>query len=195
MVICHLDEIGMDRYALGLLAEEEISVFEEHLLICASCQERLAENDVFVKAMQGASARYVKERGNRQSGGKRRGPMLVAVAAGLFLSAGAAAWQLAKLTGQPAIVRLEAYPGGTAGTQAPAGRKLLLYFDMLGLPDLPSYELEIVDRWGNPVTRVNARPGSAPAPALRAGSYYIRLYAGGGQLLREYGFEALDRSR
>ena len=40
------------------------------------------------------------------------------------------------------------------------------------------------------------KPGTAAAvPALRAGSYYIRLYAPGGQLLREFSFEVLNRQR
>jgi hypothetical protein len=189
----HLDETAMDHYALGLMPEEEISVFEEHLLVCDSCQERLAQNDVFVKAMQAASAEYVKEKGNGRPDGRPRVPILIALVAGLLLAAGAVVWHLAQSIGQPATVSLEAYQGAAVGAEAPAGRELVLHFDMLGLPDLPSYELEIVDRWGNPVLRVNAAPGSAAVPALRAGSYYIRLYARGGLLLREYGFEVLNR--
>ena len=186
--------MSMDRYALGLMAEEESSEFEEHLLLCSDCQERLAENDAFVKAMQAASVEYVKEKGRTTQPLKMgRAPTLVAVAAGILLWAGAVVWQRAQAGEQPAIVKLAPY--GSSGAKAPAGRKLLLYLDILGLPDLPSYELEIVDRWGNPVLRVSAKPGSVPAPALRAGSYSTRLYAGGGQLLREYRFEVLDRPR
>jgi hypothetical protein len=190
----HLDEVGMDRYALGCMADEENAVVEEHLLICTGCQQRLAENDVFVKAMRAASAEYVRKRSNRRSGGKRRGSTVAALAAGLLLSVGAAGWQLAQRAGPPAIVKLEAYRGAARGTQAPAGRKLVLRFDMSGLPDLPSYELEIVDRWGNPVTRAKAQPGLAPVPALRAGTYFVRIYAAGGQLLREYGLEVSEGS-
>ncbi len=185
----------MDQYALGLMPEEEISGFEEHLLVCGSCQERLSQNDAFVKAMQAAGAEYVKERGNERPVRRALVPILAALSGGLLLAAGAAAWHLAHLTSQPATVSLEAYRGAAVGAQAPAGRELILHFDMLGLPDLPSYELEIVDRWGNSVLRVKAAPGSAVVPALRAGSYYIRLYARGGQLLREYGVEVLNRRR
>ncbi len=185
----------MDQYALGLMPEEEISVFEEHLLLCGSCQERLAQNDAFVKAMQAAGAKYVKEDAEGRFGRRVRAPILATCAAGLLLAFGAVGLHLAQSTGQPAVVSLEAYRGAAVGAQAPAARKLVLRFGLAGLPDFPSYELEIVDRWGTPVLRVNAAPGSAAVPALRAGSYYVRLYAPGGQLLREYGFEVLNRQR
>ncbi len=195
MVNCHLDETAMDQYALGLMPEEEISPFEEHLLLCGSCQERLSQNDAFVKAMQEASAKYVKETAAERSDRRFRGPILVTCAAGLLLAVGAVGLHRVQSTGQPAIVSLEAYRGAAVGAQAPAARELVLHFDLAGLPDFPSYELEIVDRWGTPVLRVKAAPGSAAVPALRAGSYYIRLYAPGGQLLREFSFEVLNRQR
>jgi len=193
VVNCHLAETAMDQYALGLMPEEEISTFEEHLLLCGSCQARLAQNDAFVKAMQEAGAEYVKQTAGERSDRRARVPVLTTLAAGLMLAAGAAVWHQAQSTGQPAIVSLAAYRGTAVRAQAPAARELVLHFDLLGLPDFPSYELEIVDRWGTPVLRVDAAPGSAAVPALRAGSYYIRLYAPGGQLLREYGFEVLKR--
>jgi hypothetical protein len=52
-------------------------VWEEHLLICARCQDRLAEADEYVRVMKGAAAE-VSELGageNRRSLAK---PMLVA---------------------------------------------------------------------------------------------------------------------
>lgn len=195
MVNSHLNETAMDQYALGLIPEEEAAVFEEHLLICGSCQQRLAQNDAFVKAMQAASAEYVKESGHGWATRRAAMPMLATLAAGLLLAAGAIGLHLSQSSGQPAVVRLEAYRGSAAGVEAPAGRDLVLHFDMLGLPQLPSYELQIVDRWGGPVVRVNAAPGSAALPALRTGAYFIRLYAPGGQLLREYGLEVSNRRR
>jgi hypothetical protein len=195
VVICHLDEMAMDDYALGLMPEEEVADFEEHLLLCVSCQERLTQNDAFIKALKGASSEHVREKAQWRYAWRARLPVLATLAAGLLLVAGTAVRHLGQPAGQPAIVTLEAYRGAAAEAWAPAARELVLHFDLLGLPDLPSYELEIVDRWGTPVSRVDAAPGAATVPALRAGSYYIRLYAPGGQLLREYGFEVSDRQR
>ena len=189
----HLDDIEMDQYALGLLPEEDNAVFEEHLLLCGSCQDRLRENDAFVRAMQEAAAQYVREKSVTRPAPKARMRILGSLAAGLLLMAGAAVWHLAQSNQQPAIVSLDAFRGPAADLRAPAGRELAIRFDTLGLPDLPSYELEIVDRWGSPVVRVNAAPGSAAVPPLQAGVYYIRLYAPSGELLREYGFQVSGR--
>jgi len=191
----HPDDNGMDQYSMGLMPEEETAFFEEHLLICDSCQERLAQNDAFIKAMQGAGALYAQKEGRQNP--LRKAPVRVAgaLAAGFLAVSVMTVWHMDRSPLQPVPVSLNADRGATVGAKAPAGREIALHFDMLGLPDLPSYELEIVDRWGGPVARVTAAPGSASVPALRAGRYYIRLYAPGGQLLREYGFEVLNRNR
>jgi anti-sigma factor RsiW len=55
----HLDDEQMEQYALGELAPEAIPAFEQHLLICYACQDRMAEMDAGVEAMQ-AEARLVR---------------------------------------------------------------------------------------------------------------------------------------
>jgi anti-sigma factor RsiW len=55
----HLDGERMQLYALGLLREPEAAGFEQHLLICHACQDRLAETDIFVRSMQ-AAARQIR---------------------------------------------------------------------------------------------------------------------------------------
>src|SRR5580700_3477857 len=52
----HPDQDEIEKYSLGDLSEEESSRFEEHLLICESCQDRVEASDRFVSAMQSASA-------------------------------------------------------------------------------------------------------------------------------------------
>jgi len=191
----HLDETAMDQYALGLMPEDETAGFEEHLLVCDSCQERLAQNDAFVRAIQGAGARFVLAKSTERREWRAPLRLVGALAAGLLMVSGATVWRLSQAPGQPVPVSLNADRGAAVGAQAPAGRELALHFEMLGLPSLPSYELQIVDRWGAQVLRENAAPGFASVPALQPGQYYIRLYAPGGALLREYGFDVLSRHR
>ena len=50
----HIQEELLERYSLGKLAEDESASLEEHLLICHSCQDRLAETDEFVRTIRAA---------------------------------------------------------------------------------------------------------------------------------------------
>ena len=53
----HLDDEEIEKYSMGDISEKEASRFEEHLLICESCQNRVSESDSYVSTMQCASAR------------------------------------------------------------------------------------------------------------------------------------------
>lgn len=48
----HADEESLERYAMGLLREEEAAPLEEHLLLCAGCRNRLTELDQFLQALR-----------------------------------------------------------------------------------------------------------------------------------------------
>ena len=65
--IClHTDSERIEQYALGLLPEPETAGFEQHLLICHTCQDALAEADVYVHSMQSAArAVRAQERATR----------------------------------------------------------------------------------------------------------------------------------
>jgi len=45
----------VERYSLGQLACEECARFEEHLLVCKDCQQRLTESDLYVAAVKAAA--------------------------------------------------------------------------------------------------------------------------------------------
>jgi hypothetical protein len=47
----HVSEQMLELYALGRLAEELVPSLEEHLLVCAKCQEALTEEDVFSQSL------------------------------------------------------------------------------------------------------------------------------------------------
>ena len=48
------DDDLMERYSFGRLTGQECAAFEEHLLTCEACQDRLRANDEFVAAMKAA---------------------------------------------------------------------------------------------------------------------------------------------
>ena len=61
----HPDDEVIENYALGIIPAEDIAAFEQHLLICAGCQDRMAEMDANVQAMQ-AEAREIRIKENQR---------------------------------------------------------------------------------------------------------------------------------
>lgn len=53
----HVSEDRLEAYSLGRLSEDELARLEEHLLVCAACQERLEATDAFVETMRQALQR------------------------------------------------------------------------------------------------------------------------------------------
>lgn len=52
----HLGGEEIERYSLREMSEEELARWEEHLLICDSCQRQVAASDTYVAAMRSAAA-------------------------------------------------------------------------------------------------------------------------------------------
>jgi hypothetical protein len=196
---CHMDEEEIERYSMGAMPEEAVARLEEHILVCESCQHRLAETDVYVSSMQRASARLRK-------GPLKRGlpwlrlPRLVPALAGMVVLVLAAGWWLSRRhVGEtfPFAVSLEATRGAAIEAKAPAGRPLLLRFDLAGLPVSSSYRMEMVDRFGKRVWQATAHAQAlktnskcfAMVPKTQPGVYLVRVYSPSGELLREYGLE------
>jgi hypothetical protein len=198
-VSCHIDEEEIERYSMGALPEGAVAPFEEHLLICESCQHRLEQTDLYVSAMRQASARL------RAAPLKRglpwlRFPRLVPALAGMAVVMLAAGLWLGRLDlgeAHPFAVDLAATRGAAIEATAPAGRWLLLRLDLANLPASSRYRLELVDRSGNRVWQatVSARGSKADfkVPGTQPGVYFVRLYRPPGELLREYGLEVAGR--
>ena len=53
---CRISDDLLESYAMGKLSNRETAHLEEHLLLCAVCQERLATVDDFILAMKAALA-------------------------------------------------------------------------------------------------------------------------------------------
>jgi predicted anti-sigma-YlaC factor YlaD len=176
----HLEEEEIERYSLAASAEPEISLVEEHLLLCPSCRKKVEDSDAYVGSMQHAAAQIRSE--------EKRAPLWAGMA--FLLAAAVLLAGVILIRGNapvPFAVSLAATRGVGIEAQAPAGVPLALKLDLTGLPASASYRVEMVDRLGKPVW-AGAFPGP-PAKASPAGIYFVRLYSPSGDLLREYGLE------
>lgn len=184
----------IERYCLGHLDSEEVERFEEHLLVCPNCQDRVAASDQFIKAMKSALREPApKEQARKRWSPFRWTPVLAAgfaaVTVAVFLSLPRGGGG-----GAPEVVTLRAVRGFEDPVAAAAGRGPLVFqADLAEMPELPAYRLEIVDAEGAVLWRGEGRPAGATltiatSHRLRPGRYWIRI-KGNGKLLREFGLQ------
>lgn len=197
----HPEDETLELYALGRLDEPELGEIEEHILICARCQERLDEATEYVALMREAS-RNIAQAPVQEAWWKRLFQLDWLPAPAL---AGALAVLLAVLVWQPwrgttpgewQRVELATMRGDTAGAVAMEGFGLDLRLDGRGLA-LAGATAQIVAADGAVI-------GEFPAPAsgekvtlryaagLRAGQYFVRLRVGG-ETVREYALTVKKR--
>jgi hypothetical protein len=196
-MIDHADEEQLERYSLGATDQTEVERVEEHLLTCEACRERLEEADVYAAAMRGAAQSLRLEAQFRARQPARSWFPLWgdALAVGLALLAFILAWgpwaARHPAGGPPLAVLLETTRDSRTQTAAPS-RPLLLTADLAQLAGYPAYRLEVVDAAGRRVIGSPPTSGSEKLSllipgGLARGAYYVRLYAGSGELLREFG--------
>jgi hypothetical protein len=190
----HPHEDVFEEYVFERLTDPQSTVFEEHLLICEECQNTLEGVTEYIRLMKAATSAYAVDRPRIpapqmrfRSHGLRRN---AATAAVLLLMCITALLSWRTPPADPQTVGLEAYRAGDPSTvpQAPAGRPLDLKIDLKDLPPATGYRVEVVDSSGRRVWF-----GGTPArlnKGLARGSYWIRLYAETGELLREFGLHA-----
>ncbi len=213
------EEEEIEGYALGKMSASRAAAFEEHLLICHRCQDRLAELDAFVRALRAVAPRLREEDRKKNFAGARILPWIetlrhwgetlprVPALAGMLLVVGllvVVPWGFrrgnARLARTPAVVELEAYrsaPGAVASGRS--DRPLTIRTRAVGLPSSPSYLLEIASvtgqrEWAQPVQdRGGWLEATTPRP-LAPGQHFVRLYLPGGALVREFSLR-VDRAR
>ena len=192
----HLDDADLEQYSMGMLPEVRLVPFEEHLLACESCQDRLLETEAFVNAVRSVSPKLRAASPSPRRNRFRPKPTWVAAFAMAVVLLGLGRiWLVAPRAPMDfAAVVLQSSRGieGLAVAKAPAGKPLALTIDLTELPALPSYRLEIVNSGGKPAWQApaGARDGRVTQRlphGLNTGQYYARLYTAGGQLLREFG--------
>jgi len=52
----HIPEDMLDEFVMEMLPEQDYIFWEEHLLICPTCQDRLAQTDEYVRLIKSAAA-------------------------------------------------------------------------------------------------------------------------------------------
>jgi hypothetical protein len=193
----HLDDADLEQYSMRRLPETRLAPFEEHLLACESCQDRLLETEAFVNAVRSVSPklRVASRSGWRDRFFGKNPAWVAAFAMGLVLLGLGRIWLAApRAPAGFAAVLLHSSRGidGLTVAQAPAAKPLALTIDLTELPALPSYRLEIVTSTGKLVWQMAAYAREAKiaqllANGLSRGQYYVRLYTPGDKLLREFG--------
>jgi hypothetical protein len=104
--------------------------------------------------------------------------------------------QPTRTIGAPATVMMQSLRGPEAGAHIVHGKPYSFVFDVDSVVAGAGYEVEIVDRAGNRITRAKAviRAGrlTASVDRLARGSYWVRVYRGpdSGDLVAEYGLQA-----
>jgi hypothetical protein len=188
----HATNDVLERYAMGRSTGPELAGLEEHLLVCESCQDRLAIEDSIRQRVRDGAAVRPQPRAVIWRPFPKLAWAAGLLAAGLALFAGIE-WQAAsRPTAPPAVILLQATRGAEdAGPAAPADRPLTVWLDLTGLPQFSIYKLEVVRGAGHPVLEADRAPQGNKLQAslsrgLRAGNYFVRVYSPARELLREY---------
>lgn len=201
----HIESETLEQYAMETLPEPQMADFEEHLLVCAGCQDRLEETDAYIQALRAVAPQLRKERASllaRILPGwlnplRGRSPVWAVAMAALMVVVGTE-WSGRQVTQtELAVVALETSRGadGISQAHAVAGAPVALSFDLHELPVYTSYYLEIVDSVGSKVWAASAEARAGQIlkildRALGKGNYFVRLYAPNRELLREYSLRA-----
>jgi hypothetical protein len=192
----HPEEEILECYAMNQLNGPELDRFEEHLLRCGHCQERLDEVTEYVALMREAAenvaavppAESAWRRGLHLDWLPRQAPALGGALAVLIA---VLAWQPGRATapGEWRTVELATLRGAAPASTGTEGLALLLRLDVSGL-DTAGAAAQIVSAGGKTITEmpaplVNGKAEFRYAPGLEAGQYWVRLKRAG-ETLREY---------
>ncbi|HBY60920.1 MAG TPA: hypothetical protein DEH78_13945 [Solibacterales bacterium] len=191
------DEEALELYALGRLSPEMEEQFDEHLLVCHACQDRLEQTDSDIATMREMLAQRQPAAGGLQWW-KHLIPSFTprpvwAGALALFALAAILVPQLPLFQPAPVDVALSVVRGTELNASAPGGAPLRLRIDLTELPAHDRYRVEVVKAAGGVVLSSEAARQDdhllASCEGMAGGSYWVRLYAPGtgGQLLREFG--------
>jgi hypothetical protein len=207
----HPTEEILEEYVLLRLPEALAAPLEEHLLLCHSCQDALAETDRFVSDLKIAGKRPNLAHHPAPAASQVRSgwwdilnalPRL-ATKTSLVLALAIMVLLVVRQNAPgpiaPVAVSLSALRGMDPLSPAPAGKPLQLNIQSPDLaPDraLPkAYHVELVDAaggaiWKGSVTEADGKLVATMSKSLRKGVYWVRLYGPDSELLREFGLLA-----
>jgi hypothetical protein len=190
--ILHQTDERLELYALGRLPEPWVAEVEEHLLVCATCQERVDDLEAYAFAMQQAISTEPAEPSRwfnwfQQSWLKM--PVL-ACAGGLaaVLLGGTLYLQSTPHLAPVASLQLTAIRGAMPSV----GPSRETDITLADAPSGAALRAEVVDATGSTVWSGALEPRTRRIALTRRfapGSYFVRLFDDGGKLLHEYGFQ------
>ena len=196
----HLTEEQIEQYAMGKLRGDECDQVEEHLLICASCQDALEKADTFLTHIRVAGKRLA----DKPDSVWTKIPYLPAWAARPLPAMAAGLCSLAfvlflivpKTQVTPLEqqqITLESIRGSNSDSvAAKAGQSLSLLLDASGLSEsATTFSVKIVNDAGKEVlsgtaTAQNGKLSMNVSRGLPAGNYFVRVYDSSVKLLREF---------
>src|SRR5579883_1636866 len=173
----HCSEERLEEYAFGRVSEEESAAIERHLLVCEQCQESLAQIDEYILLMKGAlqnPAAPIPEppRWRYVTAGS--------IAAGIAVAAMVPTLRSAHETESVELVSVR----GAETALMHAGHHEDLHISISDCPDA-DYRVEVVDGschrvWSGSAAGMGQRLRVIEPKALRAGTYWVRLYSTAG---------------
>lgn len=192
----HPEEETLELYAMGRLEEPWLGELEEHLLLCAGCQDRLDKAAEYVSLLREAAENVAAE-APAEAWWKKwlrldwmpmqapalAGALVVLIVAGIWQpwrTAAPAEWR---------TVELETVRGGADGAAGMEGFALHLRLDVTGI-DTAGATAQIVAADGGavvelPVALVDGKAEIRYGAGLKAGQYWVRL-RNSGETAREY---------
>lgn len=188
----HLTDETAEQYAMGRLSESEIEVVEEHLFICAECQDLVSEAEDFSRVARIATQELLNE--PKPAPAKEAWWSRLFSPSPLFAAVACAALALFVMiprSTDTATVELQAMRGPESAISAPSNADLTLRLSLRGLEVTEPLRVEVANSVGDIVQKTEAEltPDEiavAKAEKLSRGLYWVRLYSGD-EIVREYG--------
>ena len=191
----HSTDDQLENYALGRLSDTAIPVLEEHLMICALCQERLDEIENFAFGMRDVLREPVPDASGFRAWFSGFDFLKKPAFALSFAAVAMMAITVFVMNGRTkfapaAALQLSAIRGEMPFSE-PARETDLTLIDapQSGGP----FRVEVVDAMGN--SQWSGTAAGSPAGVsvkvdrrLAPGDYFVRLYGAGNQVVHEYGF-------
>jgi hypothetical protein len=195
----HPDADTLEEYAFGRHLEAFCKTLEEHLLVCHRCQSTLAEIDEFILLMKHATALLAADpRGSPVESvwtGSRRARTGLGLTVASAILGALAFWPVRAIPGANPVQLVALRGAGAASIAHARGGPLDLVIDVVDLPGISRFGLELVDAAGRRHWEGSGTPSVGKLTVrvpktLGRGTYWVRLSADQGELLREFGLRA-----
>ncbi|MBV9508052.1 MAG: hypothetical protein JO323_23925 [Acidobacteriia bacterium] len=180
----HIGQDILERYVRNALFEDRLAHVEEHLIECNWCQERLREEDAFLRVFRHAAAQVeLRPESIWQNlfAPRHRFSLAMATMAGsMAIWFSASTYHSANLPA--ATVALTSYRGVQQQAHVSPGKRVALTIEARELPPAKDYAVQIVTSGGHTVFAgavgldVTQSRLNVPVLKLGRGLYWVRVY-------------------